>query len=382
MVEQEWQRAYAMLSLRLNRLLGGHALVYLGPEEWKREADAEPPPPPGLLAEDAEALLEHAPTPYATAHVRAMRAVARYLNGDRPPLAEYGRQTLGLKPEWVPESVFEEAHAWLDAALPKSSGSLADRLHAWQAAHTLDRIELLPDLVAKAVAETRARTGAIVPLPPGEEVGCELVPQAHYHAAGAHHGGLRSTIYINTGIPFNLADLLYVVAHEGHPGHIAESLLKEIHVPRPDQRVRLLMSPSFVLGEGLGLSAEEIIFPGDEAQAWLTDNVLSELGIRPDGSDFAAIHRAKNVLWGVWGNVAFMAAEGRPDEELAAYLSRWSLYDETEIAQVLPSLKPSPMSPYIFGYFHGWRLLRPWVGEPGLVRRLLTEQLLPADVDG
>src|SRR5690606_8719032 len=60
MVEQEWQRAYAMLSLRLNRLLGGHALVYLGPEEWKREADAEPPPPPGLLAEDAEALLEHA----------------------------------------------------------------------------------------------------------------------------------------------------------------------------------------------------------------------------------------------------------------------------------------------------------------------------------
>ncbi|WP_187414639.1 hypothetical protein [Nonomuraea sp. PA05] len=96
--------------------------------------------------------------------------------------------------------------------------------------------------------------------------------------------------------------------------------------------MRFMLSPSFVLSEGLGLLAEELVFPGDEAQAWLSANVLPELGIRPDGSDLAAVHRAKNVLWGVWGNAAFLADKGRNEAEIAAYLGRWSLYGDDEVA--------------------------------------------------
>lgn len=379
----DWQRDYAMLALRINRLIGGSALsgtvlIYRGPEAWSAQAESEPPATAAKLVDDAERLLDSAPSPYLAGQVRAMRAVARYLDGERLPPAEYARQCLGLEPRRLPESVFEEAHAELDAALPKGRGSLAERLRAWQAAHTLDAIDRLPELVAKAVAETRARTNLIVPLPEGEVVGCRLVEGVSFHGAGDYEGGLRSTIHINKAIPFNLADLLYLVAHEGHPGHIAESLLKE---SLPEQRVRFMLAPSFVLSEGLGLLAEEIVFPGDEAQTWLNRHVFPEAGIRPDGSDFAAIHHAKNVLWGVWGNVTFLAAEGRAEADLAAYLARWSLCGDDEVALAMGLLKPSPMSPYIFGYFHGWELLRPWVAErPDRVRRLLTERLLPADV--
>ncbi|SDK35050.1 hypothetical protein [Nonomuraea jiangxiensis] len=383
----EWPRDYAMLALRINRLIGGAALsggvlIYRGPEEWGARAGSEPPAAPGKLADDAERLLESAPTPYLAAHVRAMRAVARYLDGERPPLAAYARECLGLEPRRLPEEVFEEAHAELDAALPKGPGPLADRLRAWQAAHTLEPIERLPALVAKAVTETRARTNAIVPLPEGEVVGCRLVEGVSFHGAGAYEGELRSTIHINKAIPYNLADLLYLVAHEGHPGHIAESMLKELHLAdRRDQEVRFMVSPSFVLSEGLGLLAEEILFPGDEAQVWLNRHIFPDLGIRSDGSDFAAIHHAKNVLWGVWGNVAFLADEGRPDADLVAYLTRWALYSDEEAGRATGLLKPSPTSPYIFGYFHGWELLRPWAARRAeRVRRLLTEQLLPADV--
>ncbi|MDP4506128.1 hypothetical protein [Nonomuraea turcica] len=377
----DWQRDYAMLALRINRLAGGALLIYRGPEAWSTQAASEPPPSPGALADEAERLLESAPSAYLAGHVRAMRAVARYLDGERLPLAEYARQCLGLEPRRLPEEVFEEAHGELDAALPKGPGSLAERLQAWQAAHTLGQIERLPDLVARAVAETRARTNAIIPLPEDEVVGCRLVEGVSFHGAGDYEGGLRSTIHINKAIPFNLADLLYLVAHEGHPGHIAESMLKEIHLAgRADRRVRFMVSPSFVLSEGLGLLAEEILFPGDEAQVWLNRRVFPETGIRPSG-DLAAIHHAKNVLWGVWGNVAFLAAEGRTDADLAAYLARWSLYSDAEVALVLGLLRPSPTSPYIFGYFHGWELLRPWAAtRPERVRRLLTEQLLPSDV--
>ncbi|GAA3697876.1 hypothetical protein GCM10022224_074840 [Nonomuraea antimicrobica] len=384
-----WQRDHAMLALRLNRLLtggragdagaAGTALIYRGPAEWSERAAAEPPAVPGALAEEAERLMEQAPSAYLAAHVRAVRAVARHLDGERLPLADYARECLGLEPRWVPEEVFERAHAELDAALPKAPGSVGDRLRAWQAARTLGDIDRLPALVDRAVAETRARTNAIVPLPSGEVVRCRLVEGVAFHGAGDYEGGLRSTIHINKAIPFNLADLLYLVSHEGHPGHIAESVLKE---PRLGewQRVRFMLSPSFVLSEGLGLLAQEVLFPGNEARDWLNAYVYPEVGLPPDDVDLAAVHHAKNVLWGVWGNATFLAAEGRGDAEVAAYLSRWSLYGDGEVAAVLGQLRPSPMSPYVFGYFHGWELLRRWVRGPEQVRRLLTEALLPADV--
>ncbi|GAA2854597.1 hypothetical protein GCM10010517_12640 [Streptosporangium fragile] len=42
------------------------------------------------------------------------------------------------------------------------------------------------------------------------------------------------------------------------------------------------------------------------------------------------------------------------------------------------------MAPYIFGYVHGRRLVRRWLGSPDRrdrVRRLLTERHPPADLD-
>lgn len=395
---EAWLRGYATLALRLNRLVtattGGTVLIYRGPDAWRSAVEREHRPTAGRLVEDADRLLDALPfdptrSAYLAAQVRAMRAVARRLDGDALPFAQYAHQCLGMEVDWLPESLFEAAHAQIDAALPKTSGTLADRLHAWQAYHALptDRLERLPELVSRAVTETRTRTNRIVPLPPDEVVDCQVVPSTHFLAAGHHHGGLRSTIYINGSAPFNLADLLYVVAHEGHPGHIAESVLKEIHLVdqrgRTEQLVRFMISPSFVVSEGLGLLAEELLFAGNEAQAWLTNNILMEQGIRPDQSDFAAIHEAKNVLWGVWANVAFMAAEGHPETEIGAYLARWALLDESEIGSALGVLKAPGMGVYVLGYYYGWRLLRSWLDAPDRYRRvgrLLTEQLLPQDL--
>jgi hypothetical protein len=179
--------------------------------------------------------------------------------------------------------------------------------------------------------------------------------------------------------PFNGADLLYVVAHEGFPGHIAESLLKDVHLAdRPEHRIRFMISPPFVVSEGIGLHAQEIAFPGDEAQRWLAD----ELGIAV-GGDLAAIHDARNALWGAWGNAALLAGEGRPDAEIADHLTRWALLTEAEAAWALDFLRSPGMRAYVLGYFHGWRLLRDWLGHPdrdARFRRLLTEPVLPADL--
>lgn len=377
MTEDEWLRAYTLLILRLDRnpALGagvGWCVDYFGPPGWRDAGEPERTP-----AEEAERLAAELPFDgqrrvFLAAHVRALHALARHA-ADGIGVRELMRECLTIEPEPVPEAEFAQAHEELDRALPKTAGSLADRLRDWRVTHTLphERLAEVPGLVAAAVAECRARTRRILPLPEGERVGCEIVPDAGYVGMGAHHGGLDSTILLGGKRPFVLADLLYVVAHEGHPGHIAEQVLKEIHLgDRMEQRVRFAPAPPYVLSEGLALHAQAVLFPGDEAQAWLTGNVLAPCGIRPDGSDFAGIHRARNALFGVWHNATLLAADGRPDAEIARYLTHWGLFEDPD---------PRTLSPYLSAYYHGWRLLDGRL-DHALVRRLLTEHVLPADL--
>lgn len=390
MTEQEWLHAYAMLILRLDRRLAGTGrgweVDYFGSDEWHARVAGEQPPPARRLVDDAEELATDLPfteprRSYLAAHVRALRALARQESGARVAMPDLIRDCLGIEVGMVPETVFEQAHDELDRALPKTAGSLAERLRDWRTAHSLPREQLnrLPGLVAPAVAECRARTHQrIVPLPDGERVGCELVSGVGYVGVGAHHGGLDSTIRLNGDRPFNLADLLYVVAHEGHPGHIAEQVLKEIHLAdrgHVEQNVRFAPAPPYVLSEGLALHAQELIFPGDEAQAWLTDNILAPRGIQHDGSDFAAIHRARNALFGVLHNAVLLLDDGRADTEVIDYLARWGVGMVED-----PNTEGLNSNPYLAAYYHGWQLLNSRLDAPDLARRLLTEQVLPTDI--
>jgi hypothetical protein len=383
-----WLRAYATLALRIDKHLaapGGTWLIYDGPDGWRAEVAAEEPVPPARLAADCEALRQDIAVDghrgaFLAAQLTAMRATALQLDGADVPFLDHARQCLGVPIDRAPEDLFVDAHARLAAALPPGSGSLAERLHAWQQTHAVPT-ERLPELATRAIADTIAHTREIVELPEDLHVDVRLDPGPH---RGHYAGENRATIYLCDAQPFNAADLLYVVAHEGFPGHVAESLLKDIYLAdRAEHRIRFMISPQFVVSEGLGLHAHEIAFPGDEAQRWLTDEILSPLGIAPDGSDFAAIHDARNVLWGAWGNAALLAAEGQPDAEIADYLTRWALLTEAETAWALGSLRSASMRAYVLGYFHGWRLLRSWLDHPyrnARVRRLLTEPVLPADL--
>lgn len=401
--EERWLRAYALLALRVGRRLEaarrGWSLDYLGPRRWRDQVLSEELRAPGQLVDDAEALLAELPFEpfepsrrvFLAAQVGALRALARRETDVDVGLPEMVRECLGVQVDWLPESLFEQAHEKIDRALPRTSGSVAERLGAWRNRHCLppESLGRLPELAGRAVVETRARTHAMITrLPDAERVDCQVVTGAGFLAVGWHRGELRSTILINTDKPFNLADLLYVVAHEGHPGHIAEQVLKEVHLAQGrgylEERVRFLPSPAFVLSEGLGLHAQGLIFPDDHAQAWLTDNVLAQEDIEPDGSDFAAIHDARNILFGAQCNAALLAADGRSEKEVGDYLARWGLLDDGQIKSAVAELSVPGGHPYIFAYYHGWELLRRWFAASSnpmqLVQRLLTEQLLPADL--
>jgi hypothetical protein len=382
-IDEAWLHAYATLALRIDRHLDGSALIYDGPPQWHAAVAAEEPVPPARLVEECEALRHDIPVDgergtFLAAQLTAMRATSLQLMDPAVPFAEHAQQCLGVPIDPTPEDLLADAHSQLADALPPGPGSPAERLHAWQQAQPVPA-DRLPELAERAIAETVARTRSIVELPDEVHVDIRLDPGPH---RGHYAGNGAGTMYLSNAQPFNGADLLYVVAHEGFPGHIAESLLKDVHLAdRPEHRIRFMISPPFVVSEGLGLHAQEIAFPGDEAQRWLAD----ELGIRADGSDLAAIHDARNVLWGAWGNAALLVAEGRPDADVADYLTRWGLLTEAETGWALDFLRSPGMRAYVLGYFHGWRLVQHWLDHPdrsARVRRLLTEPTLPADLEG
>ncbi|HEY8472288.1 MAG TPA: hypothetical protein VIL37_06575 [Natronosporangium sp.] len=398
--ETRWLREYVELALDLDRTVsgegGGSLVVYTGPEQWRQAVAERPPRSPAALVDQAEALAATVPFDgqrrrYLTATLRAIRAVAAHHRGDRVDPYRYAELVLGIAAGWVPEGDLLAGHDLLDAALPAGPGSLGERLRRWQQAHLLpaDRLDQLPELVLAADAEARRRTEPIVALPAAERIGCELVTGTHFLAAGQYHGDLRSTILVNRDVPANLADLLYVVCHEGHPGHIAEAVLKDRQLVgeqgRLEHQLRFLLSPEFVVSEGLGLVAEELVFPGDQAQRWLTDQLAPKLDRGPITGDLARIHEAKNLLWGAWANAATLASQGRAGAEIAGYLQRYALLDDQETAAALGSLRAPGMHLYTHAYYHGYRLVRGFIAPhtPGWQRRarqLLTEPNLPADL--
>lgn len=143
---EEWLREYALLALRVNRLVtegnGGTVLIYQGPPEWEAQVAAEATQPSGCLVEDAGRLLDAVPfeptrAAWLAAQVRAMQAIARRLGDPTMPLAEHARECLGIDVAPVAGSVFEEAHDRLDRALPPGGGTIAERLHGWRDAHVL-----------------------------------------------------------------------------------------------------------------------------------------------------------------------------------------------------------------------------------------------------
>ncbi|WP_376846049.1 hypothetical protein [Camelliibacillus cellulosilyticus] len=394
--QQEWLHAYALLALRLNRLASespaGTMLIYHGPTAWSEAVASEQRVPAERLVSDAIGLMSSIPfeqprADYLAAQLGAMKAVAMRLSGEKWPLSRYARECLGFVPEWLPESLFAEAHAELDDALPNGAGTLASRLQSWQSFYTLKQKEKLLSLMELAAVEARRRTNAILPLPEGETLGFQGMDNPHMLAGGAYRGSLQSTLFVNVSKPFNLADLLYVATHECYPGHIAESVYKDVYLVQEkgytEQQVQFMLSPQFVIMEGLGLVAEELVFPEDEAQEWLTDHVFKPLHLQTDSSRIAAIHHAKNALWGVWANAALMVDEGGTDEEVREYLAKWALLEGQELESALAIAKGGP---YIFCYYYGWKMVRDWLQLPKRnderVRRILTEQLLPADMLG
>jgi hypothetical protein len=399
--EHGWLQDYNLLVMRLDKAVQVSAqtslLDYHGPQTWREQVESEPVWDAARLLDETQAmggmLAEQGFEPHRAhfllRHLRAFETVSRRLKGEPLSIQNEVLGCFDLQVDWLPESLFEQAHDLYDHALP-GWGNPAERLQRWRAQMTLPREQahLLPRFMQRALSHARQRTRAMLPLPADEEVEIAPVFDRPVRGLADYLGKHRSRILINPDIPFPLPDLFYVLCHEGYPGHLTEIMLKEEALIRQcgylEHQVQFLLTPAFVVSEGLALLAHEMIFEPGEQEQWLADHVYAEAGITPEHCNLTTIYRAQDLLRGVYCNAAFLLREGRPDREVLDYLARYALLEEERARSALQSLQRPYFEAYTFTYYHGRRLLEPRLRGSQRHQNLLnflTHQVLPSELE-
>ncbi len=375
---------YLELGLRLGRHIDGLVDAYYGPAEIKERVDGEEPRAPADLAGDAAALLgeldggEH----WLRAQLVGLETVARRLAGEEIPFAEEVERCYGIAPERVPEERFEAVHEALEEALP-GDGLLAERFQAWRDTNTLPG-DQLSRVIDSLGADLRGRTERLVGLPEGESVEFDYVTDEPWAAYNYYLGGLRSRVAVNTDTPLTPTFLIGLVSHETYPGHHTEHAWKERVLVKEggvlEESIFLIGTPQSLVSEGIASLAPELVL-GEDGQHVVAEHIR-DTGVPFDPELSRTLHEAARPLEGVGTNVALMLhEEGRSEDEAFAYLKRWGLSSDRRAQQAIRFTTDPVWRTYITTYSDGYRICNAFVaGDPERFKRLLTEQLTPADI--
>lgn len=374
------ERDYIQLCLRLGRHVDGLVDSYYGPPELKQEVDAEPLREPQALVTDAGRLLV-AIDGWLRHQLVGLETVARKLAGEEIPYADEVERCYGVRPQRVPEEEFEAAHRELDDVLP-GDGDIAGRYQAWREGDPVPA-EHLPSVLDGLAAELRACTRELFGLPDGERAELDYVTDEPWSAYNYYLGGLMSRVAINLDVPMVPNFVTELIAHEMYPGHHTEHATKEQLLVRESGRLEesilMIGTPQSLIAEGIAKVAPEIVV---EDQDVVTAEQLSRFGVEYDALAGAAIRRARVPLDRVPGNATLLLYEDGIDaEEARQYLKRWALMSDRRADQAMRFITDPVWRSYVSTYTDGYRVCRDWVsGDPAKFKRLLTEQLAPADL--
>jgi hypothetical protein len=383
---------YLALGLALGRHVDGLVDAYYGPGQLATDAAASPPAPPERLRLEARGLLGDLDTDgdldpsrrrWLRAQVAGLHTTAARLAGDPIAYADEVEACYGVRPRRVPEDEFAAAHRALDAVVP-GTGPLPVRYVEWRETQVapVDRLE---PAVASLAEDLRERTHARFGLPEGEQVEWDLVRDRPWAGFNYYLGGLRSRVVINVDLPVPTTTLAPLVAHEAYPGHHTEHTRKEVGLVRGrrhlEETIFLVGTPQCLLAEGLAdLGLEVVMGPRPEP---VIAAHLRPLGLPYDAEVVGLVAEAGETLGRVRGNAALLLHEDGVDRDTAvAYLERWALLPRPRAEKAVDFLTDPTWRAYMTCYVEGLPLCRRFVGrDPARFERLITEQLVPADLE-
>jgi hypothetical protein len=387
----EFVDRYLGLGLALGRHIDGFVDAYYGPPALAARAADGPAIDPARLAAEARSLVADLDADrdlpagrrrWIRAQVLGLRTTAAKLAGESITYADEVESCYGVRPRAVDTDVLAGAHALLAEAVP-GSGPLAERLIAWRESHAIP-VDRLGQVIGSLTEDLRQRTTELFGLPDGETIDFELVNNRPWSGFNYYLGELHSRVAVNTDLPVLSLNIAHLVAHEAYPGHHTEHCLKEVGLVRRgrhlEETIFLVGTPQCLLAEGLADLGLEVVM-GRRPETVVAEH-LAPLGVRYDTDVVAAVAEAGEGLAGLRGNVALLLhADGADPDEAIDYMARWGLQSRERAAKGVEFLLDPTWRAYMTCYVEGLPLCRSFVrGDPARFRRLLTEQLTPADL--
>jgi hypothetical protein len=394
-------REYLLLGLRFDRIESGYVDAFTGDPALRQMVSAEPAPDPSSLVRQAERLLaalpnvphsngfDQARADYIGAHLRALACAGRKFAGEDIGFVDEVHDYFDVHIAKGEVETYRQAHARLDDVLGDwgASGALADRMEAYRASE-----EIPPDRLAECIeafsSALRDRVRAEYPLPDTETVVYQVVTDQPWSGFNYYLGDFRSKVAVNADIKQLMSNLPRLVAHESYPGHHTEHCRKEAGLVNrkghAEQTIFLVNTPQCLMAEGLAdLALYAAIGPG--WGHWASE-IYADLGLRFDGERAEAVAEASAALAGVRQDAALMLHdEHRDAEEVATFLRRWLLVNDTRARQMLRFLSSPLWRAYTSTYVEGYRLLRGWLDDRPVgvslterFGRLLDEPLIPS----
>ena len=391
-----FSRSFLKLTLELNKHIDGYVDAYYGPDEIKAAVEAALKREPAALLDDVATLQADIPDDnparqaYLTAVLRALACTVRQLiNGEQFDYLDEVNRLYDISPRPVDESRFMAARNELETLLP-GSGPISERLTARRKLYELEKEQILP-LLELARAEARARTADLIDLAGDNGFDIKLVENQPWGAYNWYLGNGRSLIEFNTDIPVSALGLINTFAHEGYPGHHTEHILKERLLYREkgygEQAVALLNSPAAVISEGIATTAVEILFPDGTHYDWTIDVILPAAGIETGetAEQLRRISQAAATLRYVNGNAAIhYHTDQFTKAQTIDYIQTYGLSTAARAAKSFSFLSHPLYGSYLFTYTTGYDLIVQATADGDklpLFRRLLTEQILPSQLD-
>ncbi len=373
--------AYVRLVLAVGRHEPMYVDAYYGPPEWKTEAARGDPRPIADLLSEARELLARVRSgelsdrrEFLEKQLVAVEGFLRKLSGERWSLDQEARLLYDVDLPRQDVAELETARGRLEELLP-GPGDLALRVQAFR-----DRFVVPPDrleaVVRRSLELARKATVAAVALPPGETFRVSFVRGKPWSAYNWYEGTFTSLIEVNTDLPIELGRIFDTMAHEGYPGHHTYNALLERKLVRGNGwrefTVYPLFSPQSLIAEGTANAGLSILWTEAEKLALLRDALAPIASLPPEEIvKYQAVREASRPLRFVRGAGARMLLdEGRPEEEVVRFLSRYGLEDEARARKGVEFIRA--YRAYVFNYTVGEDLVLRHVGEgPGRVARFL-----------
>ncbi|HTO75773.1 MAG TPA: hypothetical protein VMQ61_06820 [Thermoanaerobaculia bacterium] len=395
--------------VRLVLALGQHDKDYVdafyGPEEWRKDAEAQKRPLAQIRAESAALAvrvgrlpdggdeMNHLRRRFLRRQLEALTARADIVSGRKMSFDEESQALYDATAPVNSEDHFRKLRARLEAELP-GKGPLIERYDAFRKDFVIPR-DKLDAVFQAAIAEARARTKKHMALPDGETFVVEYVHDKTWSGYNWYQGNSKSLIQVNTDLPVYIDRAVDLACHEGYPGHHVYNVLLEKNLVRDrgwiEFEIYPLFSPESLIAEGSANYGIDVAFPGAERLAFEKTALYPLAGLDASRAEaYGRVRTLAEALAYAGNEAARRYLNGEIDAKAAAaWLTEYALMSPPRAEQRVRFI--DQYRSYVINYNLGKDLVGRWIEAQGgtadkpekrweAFERLLSTPRLPSEL--